>query len=393
MKKITIWDMDFYYKKSFKPSPIAMKISSFHKQESDIVNFVTEEDHISMSYDQFYIIKEKENTPKIPGKLIDDKRVRLIGKPNRFFPGYWEPDALISAVRPDYQLYPENPRDAYYNANIAQFYHEGKLLTARQPFENTIAFHKKTLVIDKEFWDASYEDIEKCLLELKKYKNIAFLHPISLEKIINNNTVRQLFINLHYSQGTIFKFRNNYGHSFFSAIILFQFIADLKEVHEHVKFGPLPFKAITGDHWNSRDSALQDFERCLRIADESKRQKIHIRIISPNNRFDSPFWYYFEILEFWTLYLETKSYIELMLNSAMKKLQLQWFQILNNHLKWETPNTYFLLSILTKMPEWIEQYGYRQWGDEFIDKKLIDWNEVNKYKGTIEDNLDKQEVD
>jgi hypothetical protein len=82
-----------------------------------------------------------------------------------------------------------------------------------------------------------------------------------------------------------------------------------------------------------------------------------------------------------------------MLNSAMKKLQLQWFQILNNHLKWETPNTYFLLSILTKMPEWIEQYGYRQWGDEFIDKKLIDWNEVNKYKGTIEDNLDKQEVD
>jgi len=54
-------------------------------------------------------------------------------------------------VRPDYTLYPENSKDAYYNANIAQFYHNGKLLLKKQPFENSIAHHKKTLVIDKEF--------------------------------------------------------------------------------------------------------------------------------------------------------------------------------------------------------------------------------------------------
>ena len=146
-----------------------------------------------MSYDIFYIIKEKKNTPLPAGNLLDDKRVRLIGRPMRFFDNYWTPDAIISAVRPDYTVYPENPKDAYYNANIVQFFHEGQLLKKKQPFENSIKYHKKTLVIDKDFWAAQEGDIESCLLELTKYKNIAFLHPIDIKKILKNNTIRSLF--------------------------------------------------------------------------------------------------------------------------------------------------------------------------------------------------------
>ena len=102
----------------------------------------------------------------------------------RFFDNYWTPDAIVSAVRPDYLLYPENPKDAYYNANIAQFYHDGVLLSTKQPFENAIAYHKKTLVIDKEFWAASEENIISCLQELTQYRNVAFLHPIDVKKIL-----------------------------------------------------------------------------------------------------------------------------------------------------------------------------------------------------------------
>ena len=385
--KVTIWDMDFYYKKSFAPNPMAMKISSFYKQRHHIVNFVLEEFHTGISYDEYYIIRERESTPKPPAKLLDDKRVKLIGKGFKFFDNYWEPDAVIAAVRPDYTLYPENPKDAYYNANIAQFYHNGKLLLKKQPFENSIAHHKKTLVIDKEFWDVEEQNIKSCLIELKKYKNIAFLHPINLQKIIKSAEVQTLFKELHFSQGTIFKFRNNYGHSYEEALVIFDFLKDLKIVHEHVRFGNMPFKALTADHWESTENALYDLERCLKITDKAKEEKIHIRIVSPLNRFESPFWYYFEILEYWTLHLETLSYVELMLNSAIKRTKLNWFQILNNPRKWMTPNTYFLLSVMTKKKEWVEKYGLRQWGDNFIEKHLIDWSVVNTYLGSWEQNL------
>ncbi|MFW6001960.1 MAG: hypothetical protein ACOCQD_01325 [archaeon] len=88
MSKVTIWDMDFFYKKSFKPHPIAMKLSSYHKQQQDIVNFVTKRDHINISFDTYYIIREKKTTPKPPGILRDDDRVKLIGKQMRFYDNY-----------------------------------------------------------------------------------------------------------------------------------------------------------------------------------------------------------------------------------------------------------------------------------------------------------------
>ena len=385
MKKITIWDMDFFYKKSFQPNPIAMKISSFYKQQNCIVNFVTEDFHKNLSFDEYFIIREKKKTPKPPAKLTDDKRVRLIGKTFKFFDQYWEPTSVISAVRPDYLLYPENEKDAYYNANIAQFYHKKNKLELKQPFENTKSHHKKTLVIDKEFWDVEEENIVSCLQELKQYKNIAFLHPINLKKIIQNFKIRKLFIELHFSKGTIFKFRNNYGHTIEDASVLFTFIEELKAAHSHVRFSNIPFKAVTLDHWElDVAGGLEDLERCLHIIDEAKRRKVHIRMVSPENRFESPFWYYFEVLEHWTLYLERLSYIEMMLFSASKRMGLYWFQILNNPKKWITPNTYFLLSVMTKKREWIEKYGYRQWEDNFIDKSQINWGAVETYIGSWE---------
>lgn len=382
MKRVSIWDMDFYYKKSFSPNPLAMKLSSFHKQQGDLINFISEEYHITMSYDVYYIIKEKVNTPKPPGKLIDDKRVRLIGTPMRFFEHYWHPSPIISAVRPDYTLYPEKPRDPYYNANIAQFYHEGRLIEVRQPFDNAIAHHKKTLVIDKNFWDAKNEEIIFCLLELQNYKNIAFLHPINLKKIMESETIQNLFIDLHFSQGTIFRFRNNYGQEYEDALVLFDFIRRLKEKHRHVQFTNIPFKAVTKDHWESREDALIDLERSMKIIDKSKEMKILVRMVSPPQRTETPYWYYFEPLEFWTLQMPTMSYIEMMLFSAMKRSGLQWFQILNDERKWFTPNTYFLLKMLLKT-DLVTKYGMRQWGDTFIDRKMIDIKELMKFKGSL----------
>lgn len=380
MKKVTIWDMDFYYKKSFLPNPVAMKISSFHKQEGDLINFVEEDYHINMSFDVYYIIKEKSSTPKPPGKLLDDKRVRLIGRPLRFFDGYWEVTPIISAVRPDYQLYPEVEKDAYYNANIIQFYHNGKLLPAKQPFENTFKYHKKTLVIDKEFWDVAVENIVSCLQELENYKNIAFLHPIDIKKILNSSIIYQSFLKLDFSPATIFRFRNNFGQEYEDAIKIFKFITDLKEINPHVKFTNMPFKTVTGDHWESKEHALYDLERCLQIADAAKERGVYIRLVSPQERFETPYWYYFELLEYWTLNLPTLSYVEMMLSSAMKKTKLQWNQILNNSIHWSTPNLNLLLALMTKT-NIVDKFGFRRWKDDILDKKQINYKEISKFNG------------
>lgn len=378
--KITIWDMDFYYKKSFLPNPLAMKISSYHKQQGHLINFVEEDYHIEMSYDIFYLIKNKKATPKPPRKILDDSRVRLIGKYLRFFGDLWEPSSVISAVRPDYRLYPEDPKNSYYNAHIVQFYHKGELLKKKQPFENTIGHHKKTLVIDEEFWDGTEEEILYCLNELKDFKNIAFSHPINLKRIMESGTIQQKFKELDFSQGTHFRFRNNYGHDFLAAQSIIQYIASLKEFHPNVNFGNIPFKAVFEDHWSNRDLAIKDLERCLFIMNEAKKNKIYIRLVSPRNRLESPYWYYFEILEYWSLYMPKKSYVELMLNSAMNKLNLEWFSILNNSKKWITPNTYFLLSVMNAYPNWIKKYGLRTWEEEKLNEWLIDWDSVKKHR-------------
>jgi hypothetical protein len=384
MARINIWDMDFYYKKSFLPNPTLMKISSFHKQQEDLVNFITEEFHINLPCDIYYIMRDKKETPRAPSKITDSNKTRLLGKGFKFFPNYYEPSAVIAAVRPDYLLYPEQEKNAYYNANIAQFYHNGNLLKIKQPFQNTKSHHKKTLVIDKIFWDSTDENIKSCLLELREYKNIAFLYPIKLKKLIKNKEIFDLFLKLDFSKGTLFKFQNNYGSSFEEALDLFELYKELKEKHEHVDFGKIPFKTVTTEHWGNQTNGLYDLERCLKIINESKFHKIKINLVAPDRRkFETPFWYYFEILEVWTTYFPEYSYIELMLHSAIKRFKMPWYAILNNSSFWQLPNTHFLLKLMINKKEFIELYGYRQWGDKLLERELINWNIIEKYRGII----------
>lgn len=381
--RVSIWDMDFFYKKSVYPNPTVMKISSYHKQLGDLVNFIEEPSHVKMPFDLFYIVKEKKATPRPSSKITENNKVRLLGKYFKHEGNYFEIDNVIAAVRPDYMLYPEKEeRDPYYNANFVQFYNKGVKLELKQPFENTKKYHKKTVVIDKDFWEHSDENIESCLVELANYKNIAFLAPIKLKKIINSPKIMELFLKLKFSPGTIFKFQNNIGSDIDDARLMFKFIEDLKERNNNVRFGSIPIKCVSSDHWESRENAISDLERCLKIMDESKKRKIRILLVSPPRRdFETPYWYYFEIMEAWSESFYDRSYIEMMLHSAMVRYKLPWYAIINDSLKWALPNTTYLLKIMTKRKRWIMDYGIREWGDNFIDHTLIKWEEIKKFSG------------
>lgn len=70
--------MDYYYNPTKRNAfnPDAMKISSYHKQLGDKINFVTKQDDIHRPYDLYYIIKEKTTTPNPPPVFFLDKNVR-----------------------------------------------------------------------------------------------------------------------------------------------------------------------------------------------------------------------------------------------------------------------------------------------------------------------------
>ena len=57
----------------------AMRISSYHKQCGDTVNFVLKEDDIHRPYDLYYIIKENPKTPNPPVEFFINTKVRWWG--------------------------------------------------------------------------------------------------------------------------------------------------------------------------------------------------------------------------------------------------------------------------------------------------------------------------
>ena len=85
---ITIWDMDFYCRTTVLPSPVAMKISMYHKQIGDSINFVETKYNIDMAFDKMYILKKKKKTTMPAGRFLEDSRVKLVGKYFKYYDNY-----------------------------------------------------------------------------------------------------------------------------------------------------------------------------------------------------------------------------------------------------------------------------------------------------------------
>ena len=70
--------MDYYYaaKKRDQFNPDVMKISSYHKQKGDQINFVLKEDDIYRPYDIYYVIKENAKTPNPPVDFFCNPQVK-----------------------------------------------------------------------------------------------------------------------------------------------------------------------------------------------------------------------------------------------------------------------------------------------------------------------------
>lgn len=378
--RITIWDLDWYHKHSTLPNHRAMKISSYHKQQGHYINFIEHKSDLGFDYDEMYIIKERGHTPFPPSRFIDRTDVKMIGEDFDFYDNHWETTPVIDMCRPDYRLYPDKEKDPYYNAHIVQFLHKGELLPVKQGFINEAEKHlKKTLVVDEGLWNIKKENMKKILTELKVYKNIDFLKPISLKYILSDKEITRKFLELHFYKGSILDFRNDYGNEFNEVKDIIDFIYNIKSKTE-IRIKGIKVDAVIYDHWKDKENAVKDLERNLKIIDYAKQKKVRILLQTPEQRLETPYWVFFDIMDVWTKYSPRISYVESMLKSAMERTSLKWDEIVNNSLKWVTPRSKFLIYLMSHFPHIIAQYGLRQWGDEILNPNIIKWENVLKYR-------------
>lgn len=377
--RVTIWDMDWYSKHSFIPNHIAQKLSSYHKQQGDIINFVEEEHHLSFDYDLMYILRNRSSTPMPPRQYINKLNVKLIGPEFKYYDNNYSTPMVVDMVRPDYSLYPEAERNSFVNAHMLQLLHGRTPIPKRQDFQNYgIKHHQVTLVVDNQLWRVETNILKELLNELKQYKNLAFLHPISLNRLMEDETLYNLFLELDLSNRGNLRFRNDYGSDYESVIKVIDFYLKLREKKQKLSIKPIPVKAIILNHWEDKKFYLEDLKRCLKIVDYAKEQKVHVILKTPSQRLESPYWYLFDSLEVWTSYYREMSYIESMVSSRAITTKERWYEILNDSEKRSTPRSQFIAQLLVLDYEFFAAHGVRQWGENRLDPSFIDMDKIRK---------------
>jgi hypothetical protein len=381
--RISIWDMDWFHKQSFVPNYKAQKISSFHKQKGDIINFIEETEHLTFEYDLLYIIREKKITPFPPRKYIDKQDCKLIGAEFDFYDNYYDLTTEMKMVRPDYSLYDVPEKNAYANAHIIQMLDGNRFLPIWQDPKNVAGTtRQKTYIVDDKIWELPQQDLIKYLDIIKDYKDVAFAHPISLKRAMANQ-IWGKFKTLNFQAGTLFKFRNDIGSEYEDSRNIINKLKEFKEIHPHMEVQGFPIKAVIYDHWKEKDGGIKDLKRLLKITDYAKKNKIHVIIKTPKDRHITPYWFFFDMMEIWTTESPYISYIEMMLLSSVQRTGLSWQDILNNPKKWSVPRVDFLLHVMTKYPE-IISYASRKWGENSIDISHINFSKVVEFTYNFE---------
>ena len=307
--RVTIWDLDYYYNENKVncQNPDVMKISSYHKQLGDKVNFVTTKDDIYRPYELYYIIKEKQKTPLPPVDFFINKRVRWWGKAFKVRINWKMPDEML-ICRPDYLLYPEKNTKIERSEYVRLFNNQGKLMPLTQDWTNTFK-NKFTIIADELFWDASKNDIIKALQILQKCKNISFLHPIQIQKILSDEKIKIEFLKLRFIRGSRLDW-SVVGLDLIDAA--WSFMDELKQNNRGLSLNSITVDYMTSGktHWEDRNVALEDFKRIKSLICRAKKECFRIDIKMPTTRLETPYFFIFEELSTWTKKYLQKSWLE-----------------------------------------------------------------------------------
>lgn len=382
-QKIHIVDCDYLYGTSNIPNYKAMKLSSYHKQLGDYVSFITEEYQLTGKHTILYLLRELRHTPFPPGDIVDDYRTVLIGKEFAIFEDVQEIPVEAAICRPDYGIYKYKEPNKYDKASFVQFFQSGKALKNMQDWKRVDS--KSVFIVDENFWDASPDAIVKALSTLKEERNILFLHPIKLKKLLDDN-VLNAFVSLKLAKFYKIKYNNNIGEDYESVIKAIDILHKLKKEFVYLNISSIPVKIITKDHWADRTNILYDYERCLKIMTYAQKKRVRINFKYPRLRLSSPSWQYFEFFKTWGNHYHTLSYIEALMKGSTEFFHQSYAAILNNKMLWTTAKIKQAVYLLVKHRELMLEYGFTGWGGVFsTTSNLIDYKYIEEK--AIEDHL------
>lgn len=205
--KITIIDVEWYNGYSRIPKPLCMKLSSYHKQTGDLINFAETSWQIKLDFDVMYVVREGA-AGSLPKEIpLHNDKVYLIGNGFRYYTRYLkELPTAIDACRPDYLLYKVDEENKMTAANIIQFYsRDGKRLPVIQDYHRGAKGSRWNLVIDDDFWMKARADVVACCQMLKHDKNVVFQKEVRLDDMLKDEVVQNAFLGLDYKRGCLMK--------------------------------------------------------------------------------------------------------------------------------------------------------------------------------------------
>ena len=293
--RISIWDLDFYYApdKTNLVNPDVQKISSYHKQQGDAVNFVTTPYDINRPYDIYYIIKERTETPNPPLEFLMNPKVRWWGEAYKMRQNWKMPDIML-ACRPDYLIYPNRDTRLERAEHIRLIGNSKNLLPITQDWSNTFK-DKDIIVDDKDLWACDVDTIVKALERITHVRSVCFAAPIWINKIRLNPQIEEAFFKLQISgRSDVSWLRAAIEETMDNLLWLEKFRKQFPNCP--LSYLPIYIRYI----WRTTDEAIAGMEQLKDIVKYAKHHQIFIKFITPRKRTNMPFFFLPELFENWT---------------------------------------------------------------------------------------------
>ena len=368
--RVSIWDLDYFFaeKKINCFNTDVMKISSYHKQLGEEVNFIMKEDDINRVYDVIYIVKEKIKTPHPPRHFFLDKRVKWWGKAYQVRINWRMSDAMLGC-RPDYLLYPEKETELEKAEHLRLFNNDGEPLGLMQDWTNTFKKSPIVVVTDPYMWCASKKNIIDALKKLQEMKKVSFLEPIWIQKLISDKDIKEEFFKLNLARGIKLRWTRIQKEEFSEVIKFFKELKNTYLTKISIQGAIFDYKDIKGpSHWESKEQAFKDFETIRQMVSLAKEQKIKIQIKMPETRLETPYFLLFEELASWTQYDFKFSWLEY-ITSKWGKIQKGEFQKY-----WVNPRRWNEIFRDLLLQTWqYSDFLRHKWGTQYISENEVPW--------------------
>lgn len=265
-----------------------MRLSSYYKQQGDVVNFVLKEADIWRPADIIYIFKENSKTKNPPFEFYTNSKVKWGGKANKARINWKMTEAMLGC-RPDYLLYP-NIDTKYERAEHIRLYNKyGEPLPITQEYKNS--FKKKMCIVDDEaIWTTSSEKTIWGLKLLQGVKNLSFLEPIRVDILMADEEVKKNFFQLKLSRTS----KINTAPLPLEAVE--KGIEFVLQFQQHFPYTPikLAVKMDWNSHKNSFLKAYRDYLELIRLIILSRQKGVRLEIVPMDRRLDTPYYHLFE---------------------------------------------------------------------------------------------------